>query len=149
MKNILLCCLAFFFVPVPSYASDCPEVSDVKEVFWSGYYQVSGQSAPGQPEYLAKIAARIMAQNRILEILKGLEIRQKTVITDGQVESSVIEAKLEGLVKNVVIHQETYDPGTKTATACVRLYLSDGSDGIERAVYESIKRSVDTGEVAQ
>jgi hypothetical protein len=84
-----------------------------------------------------------MAQNRLLEILKGLQIDQKTVITNGAVESSVIEAKLEGLVKNVVIHQETYDAETQTAYACVRLYLSDESDGIERVVYESVKNSVD------
>jgi hypothetical protein len=143
MKKHFFWLVLLLVLPLNLFAFDCPEIADVKEVFWEGYYQVSGESAPGQPPYLAKIAARIMAQNRLLEILKGLQIDQKTVITNGAVESSVIEAKLEGLVKNVVIQQESYDANTQTAHACVRLYLSDESDGIERVVYESVKNSVD------
>src|SRR5512136_1459493 len=83
------------------------QMGDKGKINWSeGYIEAVGTGAPpdryiGKPNArpLAVRAAKIDAYRNLLEVTKGVRIDSITVVKDFTVESDVINAQVEGLVK--------------------------------------------------
>ncbi|MCX5845766.1 MAG: hypothetical protein NTW12_05325 [Deltaproteobacteria bacterium] len=107
------------------------KMGDKGKINWSeGYIEALGIGAPperyiGKPNArpMALRAGKIDAYRNLLEITKGVRVDSTTVVKDFTVESDVINAQVEGLVKGAqVINQEYMSDGTVEVT--VRMPLS-------------------------
>nr|WP_321432237.1 hypothetical protein [uncultured Campylobacter sp.] len=67
--------------------------------------------SPAQARALAKRAAITDAQRQIATKLFGVKINAKDTVKDAMLKSSVIEARVHGLVKNAAIVDEQYKDG--------------------------------------
>ncbi|MDY3246704.1 hypothetical protein [Campylobacter sp.] len=67
--------------------------------------------SPAQARALAKRAAIADAQRQIATKLFGVKINAKDTVKDAMLKSSVIEARVHGLVKNAAIVDEQYKDG--------------------------------------
>jgi hypothetical protein len=97
------------------------QMGDKGKINWTeGYIEALGIGAPpdrymGRPNArpLALRAAKIDAYRNLLEITKGVRVDSTTVVKDFTVESDVINAQVEGLVKGAkVVNQEYMSDGT-------------------------------------
>jgi hypothetical protein len=107
------------------------KIGDKGKINWSeGYIEALGIGAPpdryiGKPNArpMALRAGKIDAYRNLLEITKGVRVDSTTVVKDFTVESDVINAQVEGLVKGaMVFNQEYMSDGTVEVT--VRMPLS-------------------------
>jgi hypothetical protein len=107
------------------------QMGDKGKINWTeGYIEALGIGAPpdrymGRPNArpLALRAAKIDAYRNLLEITKGVRVDSTTVVKDFTVESDVINAQVEGLVKGAkVVNQEYMSDGT--VEVMVRMPLS-------------------------
>ncbi|MEN6321446.1 MAG: hypothetical protein ABFD82_22205 [Syntrophaceae bacterium] len=107
------------------------QMGDKGKINWSeGYIEAIGIGAPperyiGKPNArpMALRAAKIDAYRNLLEVTKGVRIDSSTVVKDFTVESDVINAQVQGLVKGAkVVNQEYLSDGTVEVT--VRMPLS-------------------------
>jgi len=107
------------------------QMGDKGKINWSeGYIEALGIGAPperyiGKPNArpMALRAAKIDAYRNLLEVTKGVRIDSTTVVRDFTVESDVINAQVQGLVKGAkVVNQEYMSDGTVEVT--VRMPLS-------------------------
>ena len=67
--------------------------------------------SPAQARALAKRAAIADAQRQIATKLFGVKINAKDTVKDAMLKSSIIEARVHGLVKNAAIVDEQYKDG--------------------------------------
>ena len=67
--------------------------------------------SPAQARALAKRAAITDAQRQIATKLFGVKINAKDTVKDAMLKSSIIEARVHGLVKNAAIVDEQYKDG--------------------------------------
>lgn len=67
--------------------------------------------SPAQARALAKRAAIADAQRQLATKLFGVKINAKDTVKDAMLKSSVIEARVHGLVKNAAIIDEQYKDG--------------------------------------
>jgi hypothetical protein len=109
------------------------QMGDKGKINWSeGYIEAVGIGAPpekymGKPNArpLALRAAKIDAYRNLLEVTKGVRVDSTTVVRDFTVESDVINAQVDGLVKGArVANQEYMSDGTVEVT--LRMPLSGG-----------------------
>ncbi len=109
------------------------QMGEKGKINWSeGYIEAVGIGAPperymGKPNArpMALRAAKVDAYRNLLEITKGVRVDSTTVVKDFTVESDVINAQVEGLVKGgKVVNQEYMSDGTVEVT--VRMPLSGG-----------------------
>lgn len=100
-------------------------------VNWSeGYIEAVGIGAPpertmGRPNArpMALRAAKVDAYRNLLEITKGVRIDSATTVKDFTVESDVINAQVEGLVKGAqIVNQEYMSDGTVEVKLRMPLY---------------------------
>ncbi len=100
-------------------------------VNWSvGYIEAVGIGAPperamGKPNArpMALRAAKVDAYRNLLEITKGVQIDSRTSVKDFTVESDVVNAQVEGLVKGAqVVNQEYLSDGTVEVKLRMPLY---------------------------
>jgi len=107
------------------------QMGDKGKINWSeGYIEALGIGAPpdryiGKPSArpMALRAGKIDAYRNLLEITKGVRVDSTTVVKDFTVESDVINAQVEGIVKGAkVVNQEYMSDGTVEVT--VRMSLS-------------------------
>ena len=107
------------------------QMGDKGKINWTeGYIEALGIGAPperyiGKPNArpMALRAGKIDAYRNLLEITKGVRVDSTTVVKDFTVESDVINAQVEGLVKGAkVVNQEYMSDGTVEVT--VRMPLS-------------------------
>ena len=107
------------------------QMGDKGKINWSeGYIEALGIGAPpdrsiGKPNArpMALRAGKIDAYRNLLEVTKGVRVDSTTVVKDFTVESDVINAQVEGLVKGAkVVNQEYMSDGTVEVT--VRMPLS-------------------------
>jgi hypothetical protein len=106
-------------------------MGDKGKINWSeGYIEAIGIGAPperyiGKPNArpMALRAAKIDAYRNLLEVTQGVRIDSSTVVKDFTVESDVINAQVQGLVKGAkVVNQEYLSDGTVEVT--VRMGLA-------------------------
>lgn len=109
------------------------QMGDKGKINWSeGYIEAVGIGAPpdrymGKPNArpMALRAAKIDAYRNLLEVTKGVRVDSTTVVKDFTVESDVINAQVDGLVKGArVANQEYMSDGTVEVT--LRMPLSGG-----------------------
>jgi hypothetical protein len=109
------------------------QMGDKGKINWSeGYIEALGIGAPperyiGKPQArpMALRAARVDAYRNLLEVTKGVRVDSTTVVKDFTVQSDVINAQVEGLVKGAkVVNQEYMSDGTVEVT--VRMPLAGG-----------------------
>ena len=107
------------------------QIGDKGKINWTGgYIEVVGIGAPsqrdiGKPQARpnALRAARIVAYRDLLEATKGIRVDSTTTIQNFTVESDVINAKVEGIVKDAKVVKEEYmSDGTVEVT--VRMPLA-------------------------
>ena len=109
------------------------QMGDKGKINWSeGYIEAVGIGAPperyiGKPNArpMALRAAKIDAYRNLLETTKGVRIDSTTVVKDFTVESDVINAQVEGLVKGAkVVNQDYLSDGTVEVT--LRMPMAGG-----------------------
>jgi hypothetical protein len=109
------------------------QMGDKGKINWSeGYIEAVGIGAPpdryiGKPNArpMALRAAKIDAYRNLLEVTKGVRVDSTTIVKDFTVESDVINAQVDGLVKGArVANQEYMSDGTVEVT--LRMPLSGG-----------------------
>jgi len=109
------------------------QMGDKGKINWSeGYIEAVGIGAPperfmGKPNArpMALRAAKIDAYRNLLEVTKGVRVDSATIVKDFTVESDVINAQVDGLVKGArVANQEYMSDGTVEVT--LRMPLSGG-----------------------
>jgi len=109
------------------------QMGDKGKVNWTeGYIEAVGIGAPperyiGKPQArpMALRAGRVDAYRNLLEVTKGVRVDSTTVVKDFTVESDVIRASVEGLVKGAkVVNQEYMSDGTVEVT--VRMPIAGG-----------------------
>ncbi len=86
-----------------------------------GYFEAEGYSAPGQTRFAAMISAKVDAQRRLLEIIKGAKITSATTIEDGVLVSDRMVSSVKGIVQGARMIGREYDQGS--GTAMVRLAI--------------------------
>lgn len=101
------------------------QMGDKGKINWSeGYIEAVGIGAPpekyiGKPQArpMALRAARVDAYRNLLETTKGVRIDSETLVKDFTVESDIIKAQVEGLVKGAkVVNQDYLSDGTVEVT---------------------------------
>ena len=109
------------------------QMGDKGKINWSeGYIEAVGIGAPperyiGKPQArpMALRAARVDAYRNLLETTKGVRIDSATVVKDFTVESDVINAQVEGLVKGAkLVNQDYLSDGTVEVT--LRMPMAGG-----------------------
>jgi len=109
------------------------QMGDKGKINWSeGYIEAVGIGAPperyiGKPQArpMALRAAQVDAYRNLLEVTKGVRIDSQTLVKDFTVESDVIKAQVEGLVKGAkVFNREYMSDGTVEVT--LRMPLAGG-----------------------
>ena len=109
------------------------QMGDKGKINWSeGYIEAVGIGAPperyiGKPQArpMALRAAKVDAYRNLLETTKGVRVDSTTVVKDFTVESDVINAAVEGLVKGAkVVNQDYLSDGTVEVT--LRMPMAGG-----------------------
>ncbi|MGA2330128.1 MAG: hypothetical protein ABSG75_00050 [Syntrophales bacterium] len=109
------------------------QMGDKGKINWSeGYIEAVGIGAPperyvGKPQArpMALRAAKVDAYRNLLETTKGVRIDSTTVVKDFTVESDVINAAVEGLVRGAkVVNQDYLSDGTVEVT--LRMPMAGG-----------------------
>src|SRR5271157_4182284 len=109
------------------------QMGDKGKINWSeGYIEAVGIGAPperyiGKPQArpMALRAAKVDAYRNLLEATKGVRVDSTTVVKDFTVESDVINAQVDGLVKGAkVVNQDYLSDGTVEVT--VRMPMAGG-----------------------
>jgi len=108
------------------------QMGDKGKINWSqGYIEAVGTGAPperyiGKPNARPVRAAKIDAYRNLLEVTKGVRIDSTTVVRDFTVESDVINAQVEGLVKGARPMGEPTYLSDGTVEVTLRMPLSGG-----------------------
>ncbi|WP_432734571.1 hypothetical protein [Maridesulfovibrio sp. FT414] len=127
----------------PEFKNTFTEISDKNDAFYKGYFQVVGRGS-GESKSMALLAARSVAQARLVEIIEGVEVERNTLIKEGKVQGDIIEAKASGYVKFSSVCGEQYNPETGNAEVCLRLPLRSGGLGdlVESLIdkYDGVKK---------
>ncbi|ACS78943.1 hypothetical protein [Maridesulfovibrio salexigens] len=113
---------------IPEFSTSYIEVSNKKEAFDKGYFQVVGRGN-GESKSMALLAARSVAQARLVEIVEGIEVERNTLVKEGKVQGDIIQTKAKGVVKFSSLCGEQYNPATGNAEVCLRLPLKTGGLG--------------------
>jgi hypothetical protein len=137
MVSVIFLCAGLGFCQEKVSGSEWTQIveqmGDKGKINWSeGYIEALGIGAPperyiGKPQArpMALRAARVDAYRNLLEVTKGVRVDSTTVVKDFTVESDVIKAQVEGLVKGAkVVNQEYMSDGTVEVT--VRMPIAGG-----------------------
>mgnify|MGYP006278135587 CR=1 FL=1 len=90
-----------------------------------------------QAKILAREAAITMAQRRLLEVIKGVNINSTQTVKNAQIQSDVIKKRLSGVIKGAMIVEEKQPAkGTYMVVLEVKFY---GQDGIMKAILPTVK----------
>ena len=137
MVSVIFLCAGLGFCQEKVSGSEWTQIveqmGDKGKINWSeGYIEALGIGAPperyiGKPQArpMALRAAKVDAYRNLLEVTKGVRVDSTTVVKDFTVESDVIKAQVEGLVKGAkVVNQEYMSDGTVEVT--LRMPMAGG-----------------------
>ena len=110
-----------------------------KESALKGYFEVEGYSAPNQTRFSAIIAAKVDAQRRLLEIIKGARITSETTIENGILKNDIMVNRVNGILKGARMIEKKYDRQSGTATMKLAIgFNSFLSEAMEDDDFEEI-----------
>ncbi|MGE0738962.1 hypothetical protein [Sulfurimonas sp.] len=92
-----------------------------KESVLKGYYEAEGYSAPGQTRFAAMISAKVDAQRRLVELIKGAKITSQTTIAKGMLQNDIMVSKVNGIIQGAKMTAREFD--NSSGTAMVRLKI--------------------------
>ncbi len=132
---VLASLLILPFVAVEAHAEgeDLVESSGSGSINWTkGIVEAVGIGAPPEKYYgkpqarpMALRAAKVDAMRNLLEVTKGVQIDSNTTVSNFMVESDVISAKVQGMVRGArTVKQEYLSDGTVEIT--MQMSLSGG-----------------------
>lgn len=98
-------------------------------IYQQGYILVVGESEAGQSRFKAKRAATVIAQQRMLETVKGLNLVGQTTVQDGMLVSNTIRTDVAGFLQGAQVVGEEYVSGEGYARVALRLNLH-GSNSV-------------------
>lgn len=107
---------------------DYIEVSDKAEVFDKGYFQTIG-TGTGTNQSMALLAARSLAQARLVEIIHGVEVERLALVKEGKLDQDSLQVHSEGVVRFAYVHAQQYASESRTARVSLRLDLKKGGLG--------------------
>jgi len=122
---LLLALLALPFAVTQADGQDLIEPSGSGNINWSqGVVEAVGIGAPPEKYYgkpqarpMALRAAKVDAMRNLLEATKGVQIDSNTTVSGFMVESDVISAKVQGMVRGAkIVKQEYLSDGTVEIT---------------------------------
>ena len=109
------------------FARDVIDESGSCKINWSqGHIICEGESEAGQTRFAAKIAAKVIAQRNLLEVVQGVRIDSLTTVRDGLLSSDVIRSRVQGVIRGAQIVSNEYIKNDGYAVAKVKLTM--GSD---------------------
>ncbi|PRX35657.1 hypothetical protein BX659_101151 [Orenia metallireducens] len=89
-----------------------------------------------QAKIMAREAAITMAQRRLLETIKGVQIDSEQTVKNAQVQSDIINKRVSGMVKGAqIIEEKKVADNVYQVIVQVKFY---GKDGIMKAIFPSI-----------
>lgn len=139
MKFLTLFIL-ILFLSQHLYSKDVIEKSGNCEINWTeGNVICQGESASNQNKYAASIAAKVIAQRNLLEVIKGIHIDSEVSIKDGLESSQVIRSRVEGFIKGAEIISNDFDDKTGSSIATVKIMM--GKDLLEALLSDPTKVS--------
>lgn len=113
-----------FLVFSPLHSREVVEVQGSCKINWSqGHITCEGESAEGQNKYGATIAAKVIAQRNLLEVVKGVRIDSMVTVKDGMFSSDIIKSRVEGVIRGGQIISNKYSRETKSALATIKLQM--------------------------
>jgi len=116
--------LVFLSVFCMLEAREVIDYTGVCNINWSqGYIVCEGESQENQTRYEAKVAAKVIAQRNLLEVVKGVRIDSYVVVSDGMVSSRIIKTRVEGVISGAQIISNIYDSSTGYAVAKIKLEM--------------------------
>jgi len=122
---LLLALLILPFTPNQAESQDLVEPSGSGTINWSkGVVEAVGIGAPPEKYYgkpqarpMALRAAKVDAMRNLLEATKGVQIDSDTTVSNFMVESDVISAKVQGMIRGAkTVKQEYLSDGTVEIT---------------------------------
>jgi len=129
----LVSLLVLPFAVVQAQGLDLVEQSGNGSINWSkGVVEAIGIGAPPEKYYdkpqarpMALRAAKIDAMRNLLEATKGVQIDSNTTVVDFMVDSDVISARVQGMVRGAkIVKQEYLSDGTVEIT--MQMHLNGG-----------------------
>jgi hypothetical protein len=158
MKRIsavpFLIVLFFFFAAVvrAETLSELPAVTGPDQAFVTGALVAKGEGAApsdrsltsGQRRILALRAAKVVALREVAEIVDGVLVNGETAIVNASVESDVVRATVQGLIKGAQVINEVYDPVSEMATVYISVPMT-GPDGLITRLLPDVTPMVPTG----
>ncbi len=115
------------------------EITDKQKAFYAGHFQVVGYGH-GDSKYMALLAARSVAQAKLIGIINGLQIERSTSIKNGKVDMDSIVAKSQGTIKFASVCGEKYDQKSGEAEVCLKLGLrSGGVSDLVKGLIDDVK----------
>ena len=130
---LLLCILTL-------QARDVVDNTGLCQINWTqGHIVCDGESAEGQSSFAAKLAAKVIAQRNLLEVVKGVQIDSEITIEDGMQTSDVISSRVQGVVRGGQIIANKYDSSKKSAVATIKLQM--GKDLLSALLSDPTKLS--------
>lgn len=139
MKRLIAGFFCVLMVASVSMAQDNFKEVRGQMVFQQGYIQVVGESESGQTRFKAKRAATVLAQQRMLETVKGLNLVGQTTIQDGMLVSNTIRTDVSGFLQGAQVVDEQYIAGEGYARVILRLNLH-GSNSLFSAMAPTLRK---------
>ena len=116
-KTLIFTLLLTFFFIGEAYAKEAIEKFSTGSINWTqGVVSASGMGpvkkslrGTARGKLIARRIAIVDCQRNLLETTKGVRLTSTTVVRNAILESDTIETKVNGLVKNAEIVNETFD----------------------------------------
>jgi len=99
------------------------DVTSPVGIFENGYIQVTAESEVGQTRYKAIRAATVIAQAKLLETVKGVNLVGNTTVGEGLLVSDTIKQSVQGFLQGAVVVREDYVKGENYGVVTMRLAM--------------------------
>lgn len=138
MRKLLFLTLFLFIAALPVRAESVPrETPDAQAALVNGAIVVKGEGAAphgpftmAQKRIMALRAAKAVAFREASELLDGVTVSGETTVLNASVESDMVRASAESIIKGASVVKEEYDPASGTAA----VYLSVPMQGVAAAI---------------
>jgi len=116
---VLLLCNVLFSRDVVDSSGSC-------QINWTqGHVVCEGESEVGQSKYAADLAAKVIAQRNMLEVIKGIHITSEVTIKDGLEANEVIKSRVSGVIRGAQIVSKKYNSKDKFSVVTVKIKMGE------------------------
>lgn len=139
-KNMLQIITILLLLTFSLFARDVIDETGSCKINWSqGYIVCQGESEAEQTRFAAKIAAKVIAQRNLLEVIQGVRIDSVTTVRDGLLSSDAIRSRVQGVIRGAQIISNEYVKNDGYAVATAKLKM--GSDLLKALLSDPNKLS--------